>query len=377
MKWMEGNRSLPDGTFGAVRIGVDGGKIVEVRVYDAAGRDLPTLCPGFVDIHVHGGGGADTMDATEDAFARICATHARFGTTSLLLTTVTEAPEQVDSVLRAAADFIRRDETIGARAVGVHLEGPFLNPVKAGAQRKDLMMDADPGLANSWFDAGIVRMITMAPEREGAHEVARLAHSRGILVSAGHTEASAVDMRQAALNGFSHVTHLCNAMRPLHHRNVGPIGHVVDDEAFTGDLICDGVHLDGAMIKTLVRAIGPERLMLITDAIRAAAVGAGEYDLGGQRVTVKDGACRLADGTLAGSVLTMNRAWRLLQQFTGISRFAADAMAAANPAARVGLAGKGRLEAGYDADVVALDDDAEVLWTMVGGRTVYERGERP
>ena len=373
MRWIEGNRSSPHGTVEAVRIGVDGGRIAQVVPYGTADGDLPVLSPGFVDIHVHGGGGADAMDASEGAFARICETHARFGTTSLLLTTVTDTPEQVDAVLRTAGDFIAHEPT-GARAVGVHLEGPFLNPAKAGAQRGDRMMDADPALAARWFATGVVRMITMAPERSGAHEVARLAQARGVLVSAGHTEATVADMQSAARAGFSHVTHLCNAMRPLLHRDVGPIGHVVADGAFTGDLICDGIHLDRTMVKTLVRAIGHERLMLITDAIRAAAVGAGEYDLGGLRVTVQDGACRLANGTLAGSVLTMNRAWRMLQEFADVPQFAADAMAAANPAKRIGLARKGRIEVGYDADIVALDTEADVLWTMVGGHVVYERG---
>ena len=236
------------------------------------------------------------------------------------------------------------------------------------------MLDADPALAARWFEAGVVRMITMAPERSGAHDVARMARAAGVLVSAGHTEASAADMQSAARAGFSHVTHLCNAMRPLLHRDVGPIGHVVSDDGFTGDLICDGVHLDRTMVKTLVRAIGHERLMLITDAIRAAAVGEGEYDLGGLSVTVRDGACRLANGTLAGSVLTMNRAWRLLQEFADVPRSLADAMAATNPAKRIGLARKGRIEEGYDADIVALDAEADVIWTMVGGHVVYERG---
>ncbi len=373
MKWIEGNRSAPHGMAAAVRIGIEGGRIAQVVPYATASADLPVLSPGFVDVHVHGGGGADTMDASEAAFARICETHARFGTTSLLLTTVTDTPAQVDAVLRAAGDFIAHGPA-GARAIGVHLEGPFLNPAKAGAQRSDLMTDADPALAAGWFATGVVRMITMAPERGGAHEVARMARARGILVSAGHTDASAVDMQGAARAGFSHVTHLCNAMRPLLHRDIGPIGHVVADSAFTGDLICDGIHLDPTMVKTLVRAIGHERLMLITDAIRAAAVGEGEYDLGGLRVTVRDGACRLANGTLAGSVLTMNRAWRLLQEFADVPRSLADAMAATNPAKRIGLANKGRIEVGYDADITALDADADVLWTMVGGHVVYEKG---
>lgn len=373
MRWIEGNRSAPHGMGEAVRVGIEGGRIAQVVRYAAAGADLPVLSPGFVDIHVHGGGGADTMDASEAAFARICGTHARFGTTALLLTTVTDTPEQVDAVLRAARGFMA-NEPAGARAVGVHLEGPFLNPAKAGAQRGDRMIDADPALAGRWFATGLVRMITMAPERRGAHEVARAAQALGVLVSAGHTEAAATDMQSAARAGFTHVTHLCNAMRPLLHRDVGPIGHVVADGEFTADLICDGIHLDPTMVKTLVRAIGHERLTLITDAIRAAAVGEGEYDLGGLRVTVRDGACRLANGTLAGSVLTMNRAWRLVQEFADVPRSAADVMAATNPAKRIGLSHKGRIDVGYDADIVALDAKADVIWTMVGGHLVYERG---
>ena len=373
MAWVEGRRSCPDGREEAVRVRVKEDRIAEIRPYRGGG-DLPALCPGFVDIHVHGGGRADTMDATEEAFAAICRTHARFGTTSLLLTTVTDAPERIEAVLAEARRFAAKRPEGGARVAGVHLEGPFLNPEKAGAQRRDRMIAPDGELAARWFAAGVVKMITLAPELPGAHAVAALAKARGVVAAAGHTQATERDMAAAAAAGFSHITHLCNAMRPLLHREVGPIGHAVADAAFTGDMICDGVHLDPPMVRTLARAIGSERLCLITDAIRAAAVGPGAYDLGGLAVEVKDGACRLPDGTLAGSVLTMNRAWRLVQQFAGVARRDAEAMASANPASVLGLAGTGVLAEGAAADLVALDAGGDVLWTMVGGCTVYERG---
>lgn len=374
MRWLEGNRSLPGGGSAAVRIGVDGGRICELRDYPEAGDDLPDISPGFIDVHVHGGGGGDVMDATPEAFSAVCESHARHGTTTLLLTTVTQTPDRIGRVLDAVQGYMR-EEPSGARVAGVHLEGPFLHPERAGAQRPDLMIDPDADLAQRWFETGVVRWITMAPDRPGAQIVASMAARYGIVVAAGHTNVDAAGLGVAAAWGYSHVTHLCNAMRPVLHRAVGPVGHVVEDESFTGELICDGIHLEAAMVKLLVRGIGYERLLLITDAIRAADREPGLYDLGGLTVEVKDGACRLADGTLAGSVLTMDRACRLVQRFADVDRAKAEVMAAANPARRLGLARKGRIELGFDADLVAHDGGAEAVWTMVGGRMVHERGE--
>lgn len=376
MFWIEGNRYTQTGVWQTTRIGIDGERIAAVRVYQDFRADLPTLAPGFIDIHVHGGGGADTMDATGEAFARIAHTHARYGTTALLLTSVTESSERIEDVIAAADTYMRdaRAES-GAQVLGVHLEGPYIHPDKAGAQRPDRIADPDPERAATWFGSGIVKMMTLAPERPRAHDVARVARSYGVLTAAGHTTASAQQMRTAVEEaGFCHVTHLCNAMPPLLHREPGPIGQVVVDERLTADLICDGIHVDAQMATTLVRAIGEERLLLITDAIRAAAEPPGVYDLGGLKVTVRDGACRLEDGTLAGSLLTMADAVKGVQRLAGLSLGTALRLASRNPARRLGLRRKGEIASGYDADIVCLDASGEPLWTMVAGRLVYEKG---
>lgn len=193
-----------------------------------------------------------------------------------------------------------------------------------------------------------------------------------VMPSIGHTTASFDDVAAAKSAGFRHITHLCNAMQSLLHRAVGPIGYLVGDEDFTADIISDGVHLDEMMVKTLLRAVGTERLVLITDAIRAAAMPEGMYDLGGLNVTLKDGACRLVNGTLAGSVLTMSTAVRRLQQLGGVSGRVAQDMASLNPAHRLNLSQKGQIAPNFDADLVALDGTGEVLWTMVGGNKIYE-----
>jgi N-acetylglucosamine-6-phosphate deacetylase len=393
---VQGNRLTPNGELETVSLVIEDGNITDVHVYDSVDDDLPLLMPGFIDIHVHGGGGADTMDADEDAFRRIVKTHARHGTTGLLLTTVTESPERIDAVLDVAKRYIltqsgasyrhtnpsgagagaehghHTGEFVGAEVLGVHLEGPFIHPDKAGAQRPDKIIHPNRELAERWFSSGIVKLMTLAPERPNAHEVAQLARRHGVLASVGHTTAGYEDVAAAKDSGFRHVTHLCNAMPPLLHRSVGPIGYLVDDNDFTADIICDGIHVAGPMVKMLVRAIGADRLMLITDAIRAADMPDGQYDLGGLNVTVLNGACKLENGTLAGSVLTMSRAVQTVQKLAGISPFAAQTMASTNPARRLQLPRKGELAKDYDADVVAFDKAGNVMWTMVRGHIVYD-----
>lgn len=379
---IQGNRLTPIGESETVSLCIEDGKITDVRVYESVDADLPLLMPGFIDIHVHGGGGADTMDADPDAFEQIVQTHARHGTTGLLLTTVTESPDRIGAVLDVATRFMENqggashDDFVGAEVLGVHLEGPFIHPDKAGAQRPDMILNPDSELAERWFSSGVVKLMTLAPERPNAHEVARVAKKYGVLTSVGHTTARYEDVAAAKASGFRHVTHLCNAMPSLLHRSVGPIGYLVDDDDFTADIICDGIHVAGPMVKTLVRAVGANRLMLITDAIRAADMPDGEYDLGGLNVTVENGACRLENGTLAGSVLTMSRAVQTIQKLAGISPFTAQRMASTNPARRLNLPHKGQLEKGYDADVVAFDKAGNVVWTMVRGTVVYESTEQ-
>lgn len=393
---IDGNRLTTSGAVETVSLEIVDGQIRDVRIYGAVDHDAPTLLPGFIDVHVHGGGGADTMDATADAFATMVQTHARHGTTGLLLTTVTESPDRMEDVLSAATRFMEAQPggrggtgaglavaggrgsgagagaALGARVLGVHLEGPFIHPDRAGAQRPDKIIEPNMELAERWFSSGIVRLMTMAPERPHALDVARIARKHGVITSVGHTTASYDEVAAGKDAGYSHVTHLCNAMPALLHRAPGPIGYLVEDQDFTGDLICDGIHVSGPMVKTLVRAVGVDRLLLITDAIRAADMPDGAYDLGGLPVTVKDGACRLEDGTLAGSVLTMDRAYHMVQRLAGVSRFEAQQMASVNAARRLGLSSKGKLEPGFDADIAVMNADGEVLRTVVGGQTVYE-----
>lgn len=370
MNWIEGNRPTPDGLFKTVRIAVDGTKIVDIREFCDAASDLPMLYSGFVDVHVHGGGGADTMDATSEAFAHIAETHARHGTTALLLTTVSARDEEIHDVLTAVAA-VNRESIPGARIAGVHLEGPFMHPERAGAQRKDRIIGPDLEMAARWFASGVVKMITLAPEITGATTIAMLAASQGIVASIGHTQVRASQMASARLSGFSHLTHLCNAMPPIHHREIGPIGYVMTDNRYSADMIIDGIHLDEKMVNLLVKTIGSDRLLLITDAMRATGVGNGNYDLGGLAVTVRDGACRLTDGTLAGSVLTMDRAVQLVQKFARISPFEAQKMASENPACKIGLVSKGQLTVGHDADICAVNPEGEILWTMIEGQIAY------
>ncbi|KPV43086.1 N-acetylglucosamine-6-phosphate deacetylase [Alicyclobacillus ferrooxydans] len=373
MQRFEGNRVGPDGSIQTIVLEVNDGQIQSVKTYDQVDETLPFIVPGFIDVHVHGGGGADTMDATNAAFSTIAQSHAKTGTTSLLLTTVTESVDAIDKVVTLAQEFIAAGAEVGAGVIGVHLEGPFIHPEKRGAQRQDMIIDPDPVLASRWFDSGVVKMITMAPERPHALEVARLAMEQGIVVAAGHTKVGSEGLYAAGKCGFSHITHLCNAMDPFLHRNVGPVGHIIEDEGYTGDMICDGIHLSAAMVKALVRSIGTHRLMLITDAMRAANFRDGKYDLGGLQVSVENGECRLEDGTLAGSVLTMARAYKMVQKLAGITAREAEQMASTNPARKIGLDKKGRIKVGYDADLAFLDNAGDVIRTVVGGKIVFEK----
>lgn len=311
------------------------------------------------------------MDGTDRAFETIARTHARYGTTSLLLTTMTETIDRTSEIIDRAHAYASQYAG-GANVLGIHAEGPFIHPNKAAAQRMDAIVDPDPDVAERWFRTGFVKMMTLAPELPLAHEVAVIGKKYGVLMAVGHTTASYEDMEAARNFGFSHITHLCNAMNGFGHREVGPIGHIIDNESYTADLIGDGRHIHPAMLKALIRSIGIERLSLITDAIRATDLGDGEYDLGGQRVTVKDGVSRLKNGSFAGSVLTMAKAVANLQTLTGVSLYDAQTLASTNPARRLGLAHKGRLMEGFDADMVAIDPRGEVLWTMVDGSVVYQ-----
>lgn len=369
----------PDADLERGWVRVRGGRVAEVGAGDpprpAAGEaaiDAGGLAvvPGFVDIHVHGGGGADLMDGAE-AVAAVSALQPRFGCTAYLPTTVT-APW--DDTLRAVAALAGACERPppGARPVGLHLEGPFLNPARAGMQPVAHMRAPDPAAAAALLRAGRaqVRTVTLAPELAGAIALVGMLAGRDVVAAIAHSDATYEQALAAAAAGARRVTHCFNAMSPLHHRAPGVVGAALDCDALAVEAIADGVHLHPAALRLLWRVKGWRRVALVTDAMSGAGAPEGVYRFGGQAVTVQGGQARLRDGTLAGSVLTMDAAVRQAVA-AGVPLREAVGMATLAPARAAGLRGVGRLAPGCAADVVALRADLTVAWTMVGGRLAW------
>jgi len=367
---------------GAVTVD-DAGDIAEI----GARRTAPTrngdidaggllVLPGFVDMHVHGGGGADFMHGTAEAARLVARTHARFGTTSLLATTLTASRNDTDRAVSAAREVIEAGPGEGeARALGIHLEGPYICAARRGAQPLAFVRPPDTDELAHWvaLSGGAVRQITLAPELAGAEAVIRLARANGIIVSVGHTDAKAADVLAAIGWGATQATHTFNAMRGLHHREPGTVGAVLARPEVVCEVIADGVHLDPLVVKLIVAAKGTSGAVLITDAIEGAAMPDGEYALGGQPILVRDGAAAFADGTLAGSVLTMNRAFVNVMDFAGVGACGAARLSSGNAARQIGVSGRrGEIAPGLAADLVALHPETgAVAWTLVGGRVAW------
>jgi len=358
-------------------------KIVEIAAL--AARPLPTgvqavdltdglLAPGYVDLHIHGGGGFDVMDGDIDALPTIERLIARHGVTGYFPTTVTAPMDATLGALERLADAIESRGRVGhstdhrACPLGIHLEGPFISHARKGVHpAADLLPPQMETFDRFWQAArGHVRMMTIAPELEGAAEVIAEATRRGVCVSLGHSDADFAATKRGIDNGARHATHTFNAMRPLDHRAAGILGAVLTDSRLSADLIADGVHLDPAIVRLIAKAKGPDQTVLITDATAATGMPDGRYHLGSLEVEVKDGRC-MAEGKLAGSVLSMDKAVRNLARFADWSLPEAVAAASQNPARVARIANKGVLAAGADADFVVLSPTGEVLRTFVGG----------
>jgi len=342
------------------------------EVWDAEGL---SIVPGFVDVHVHGGGGADVMDAAEDdeAIGRIARFHALHGTTSFLATTMTaprnELERAVDGVVRAMERGVAAG---GAEVLGLHLEGPFLNPRRCGAQNPALIRPFDRDEMEDLLarGRGAVRLVTLAPECGDALRRIGALRDRGVTVSIGHSEADSETVRRAIEAGASHVTHLFNAMNPLHHREPGIVGAALLRDELTVELICDGFHVHPDVVKLVFAVKRRDRIALVTDAIAAAGMPDGDgYRLGGLPVAVKEGKAVLRDsGNLAGSCLTMDRALKQAVAFTGLPLAEVLPALTINPARQIGADDrKGSIEVGKDADLVALGPDLTVVRTYVKG----------
>jgi N-acetylglucosamine-6-phosphate deacetylase len=325
------------------------------------------VVPGFVDIHCHGGGGAYFTDQGE--VARAVEAHRRHGTTTLLASLVSRPiPELVEQVAAL------REYVSDGQLAGIHLEGPFLSAARCGAHDPAVLRPPDAGSVDTLLAAGqgAIRMVTIAPELDGAVPAVKRLVDAGVLAAVGHTDALAEDVVPAVDAGASVATHLFNGMRPLHHREPGPIGTLLDDERVTVELICDLVHLHPTVVRLAARHAGTGRTVLITDAISAAGAGDGVYDIGGLEVTVTDGIPTLAGGgSLAGSTLTMDTAFRNLVHSCGLGILDAVAASSTRPAELLGLGDTtGRIAEGYAADLVLLDDGLAPNAVMKAGAWV-------
>lgn len=333
------------------------------------------IVPGYIDIHVHGGGGSDVMDGDYEAINQIAIAHSHFGTTSFLATTMTMNKDKIIRSLRSICEAVKKG-TAGAEILGIHMEGPYINSEKKGAQREEDIKKVSIEEFSEFNQASgnLIRLLTIAPEMPGAIDFIKYLDKQKIIVSVGHSNATYAQVQAGIQAGLSHVTHTFNAMRGLHHREPGVVGAALTSPELTVEVIADGIHIHPIVLKILTKIKEGEKIVLITDAMRAAGLKEGTYDLGGQEVIVTKGQARLKDGTLAGSVLTMDKAVKNMASKVGVPLPKAIQMASFNPARSIGIDDKkGSLEPGKDADIVILNKNLETELTMVAGKIVYRR----
>jgi len=342
------------------------------RLHDAGAL---TAAPGFVDVHIHGAGGHDVMEGTAEALSAVTSTVARHGTTSLVATTVTASAEHTCRAVAGIAQWIeshrepRASHTPQAEILGIHFEGPFISPARRGVHPREWIVPPSADLLEKFLAAarGAGRILTLASELPGALELISAARQAGLVVSLGHTDASHAEAMSAIERGARHAAHVFNAMRPFEHRETGVIGAVLTSPAVTAELIADGVHVDAAAMRLLLAAKGARGVILVSDGTSATGMPDGTYRLGTFEVAVSGGVCRSAEGKLAGSTLTLDRA---LRNVVALDVTLADAlsMLTSNPARLLGLEGrKGALVPGADADVVLLDAQLAVAGVMTRG----------
>jgi N-acetylglucosamine-6-phosphate deacetylase len=335
------------------------------------------MVPGFIDLHIHGTNGADTMDASKESLNKITASLPMEGTTSFLATTITQQTEFIEKALSVAGAYMNESQLKGnAELLGVHLEGPFINPRKAGAQPIQHIVAPDMLLFKKWLELSkqSIQVVTLAPEQTNGLKMVQLLVQKGIIASIGHSDATYQEVNEAIQAGASQVTHLFNQMRGLHHREPGVVGAAYSRNELMVELICDGIHVAPEVVKLTYQQITAERLILITDSMRAKFLADGEYELGGHRVVVQNGQAHLENGTLAGSVLKMVDTIRNMMAFTGCSLQEAIQMSSSNPAKQLGIFDrKGSLKIGKDADIVILNENNDVFMTFCKGVLAYQK----
>ncbi len=352
--------------------GEPGGGAGAGRLLDAGGR---TVIPGLIDVHVHGGGGADVMDATPEAVATVGRSLARQGTTAYLGTTFLR-PTLADRHLSVLGEAAAGDGPVagGARLLGIHLEGPFVSHLRRGGILADAIAPASHQELDRVLDltAGALRMMTIAPELDGAIPLVERLTRDGVVASFGHSDADYDQTRAGIAAGIRHATHLYNAMRGLHHRDPGPLLALHEADELTVQLISDGVHVDGRVVRWTRDVFGHSRCVCVTDGIRTTGLPDGEYTLGGLAYSSHDGVARYGDGTLIGTSLPLLEVVRRFARYTGCSLAEAAQTASLHAARALGIQDrKGSIETGKDADLVVLDGDGAVGAAVVEGNVVY------
>lgn len=326
-------------------------------------RYTGTLMPGFIDIHIHGAGGADTMDASFEALQTIADTIVGSGTTSFLATTMTMAQGQIEASLDMVRQFMEKQSS-GAQCLGAHLEGPFINPEMKGAQNAQFIQPPTKEWLEPFMD--IIKLITLAPEMDPEYEFIKDLKDK-VVLSIGHSKADYNTAVEAFQAGIKHVTHCFNAMTGLHHREPGIVGAALTQDVSL-DMITDLVHVHPDLFQIFLDIKGVDKFIAITDAMRAAFLDEGEYDLGGQTVTVTGNTCLLPDGTIAGSVHRMDKALQNLIKYTDMTLAQASQVLSGSPAKLLGIhETKGHIKEGLDADFVIVDDDLAVTDVYIQG----------
>lgn len=334
------------------------------------------VVPGFIDEHIHGAAGSDAMDATKEDLGKIAGALAKEGTTAFLATTMTQSPEAIKNALHAVDEYIKEDLPTGAEILGVHLEGPFISKEFVGAQPIEYVAKPDVETFKEYEKASgnHIKIVTLAPEEEGAEALIKYLKSKHIIASVGHTNAKYADVEKAVLAGATNATHTYNAMKPIHHREIGTVGAAFSFDELTCECICDGIHVSAPAIKLLYKNKPNGKMVLITDAMRAKHMPDGVSELGGQVVIVKNGEARLENGTLAGSVLKMNQAVKNVVKFLNLPLAEVVKMATINVAKNLGVDDKlGSIKVGKRADFVILDQDFNVIKTVRNGEVIYEK----
>jgi N-acetylglucosamine-6-phosphate deacetylase len=375
----QGTLILPDRLVPGGQIVIDEGVIQAVvdgdRGYRATGDfGEDYIAPGFIDLHVHGIAGADTMDGTSESLTLMAQRFAAHGVTGFLATTMTESRETISTAVQGARSYLAEQPgEWGPRAclLGVHLEGPWISPRFKGAQNEEFIRDPEEHEIHEVLEAAgdAIRKVTLAPERPGADRAIALLRERGIFVSIGHTGATYEQALRAIDLGASHFTHCFNATTALNHRRPGVVGASLLTRDTYAELIADALHVHPDVMRLLIQVKGRERVILITDAMSAAERPDGVYALGGQEVLVHKGEARLTDGTLAGSTLVFDQAIRNVITLSRVSLIDAVYMGSTTPAEAIGLgATKGKIRSGHDADLTVLDGALRPRAVVVGGR---------